>query len=226
VLSIGLSNSNFEIRGVTGFKLSSLTISLLLCCSLLLCESRALADGSVQNASSKDSSISEDDWKVRQRKAHQDVVRGDGYAIANDFIQAVQCYQDAVTLLPNEAKFHFMLACAAWNAKDVDLASEHYSKAIQLNNNFAEAYFGLALCKEKIKEMDAAIAALKECVRLKPNFSNGVGWLQLGKAYDLVADDANAEKAYGMCLSASPVSASVIEEAKACLQKLKHKPKK
>jgi tetratricopeptide (TPR) repeat protein len=205
--------------------MNNLTNSLLLCCSLLLNVSRARADDSVQDASSKDNAISAD-LKIRQRRAYQDVVRGDGYAIANDFIQAVQCYQDAVALLPDEPKFHFMLACALWNAKDIDLASEHYSKTIQLNSNFAEAYFGLALCKEKIKETDAAIAALQECVRLKPNFSNGVGWLQLGKAYELVFDDVNAEQAYGMCLSSSPVSASLIDEAKACLKKLKHKPKK
>ncbi len=198
------------------YEMNRLTNSLLICYSLLFCGSSALADGSVQDAN---------DLKIRQRKAVQDVVRGVRYEQANDFIQAMQCYQDAVTLFPDQAKFHFMLACAAWNAKDIELASEHYSKAIQLNSNFAEAYFGLALCKEKIKEPDAAIAALKECVRLKPSFSDGVGWLQLGKAYDLVSDDVNAEKAYDMCLSSSPVSACVIDEAKACLLKLKHKSK-
>lgn len=190
--------------------------SLLICYSLLFYGSSALANGPVQDSN---------DLRTRIRKADQSVARGVRYEKANDFTRAIQCYQDAVTLFPDQAKFHFMLACAAWNARDTDLALKQYSKTIQLDCNSAGAYFGLALCKEKTKEPLAAIAALKECVRLERNFANGAAWLHLGRAYELVSEDANAEKAYDMCLSATSVSAYVTNEAKECLQKLKQKPK-
>ncbi len=191
----------------------NLATLITICCSWFICAQAVLADAPNGQSFPADLAI--------KRNAIQQLTLGDAYAMSNDFEQAVQCYQNAVVLDPNRAELHFKLACAAWNERNVELASEHFLKTTQLDDHFADAYFGLAKCKERTKQMVEAIAALKECVRLKPSYS--LGWLELGRAYDLVSDDGNAEKAYHMCLSSKEASAGQIDKANAALQRLKRK---
>jgi tetratricopeptide (TPR) repeat protein len=168
---------------------------------------------SLKQKRKKDEIVSAD-LLVQRRKASQLMMLGDSYARANDFNQAIDCYQRAVNLFPDQTVFHFTLACAIWNKyasavankhpdsaceDDLNLSIVHYSKAIELNPQFAEAYLGLGKCKERREDKEGAITALKECVRLKPAY--GAGWFELGRAYDSASDFDNAENAYQTCLS-------------------------
>jgi len=169
---------------------------------------------SLQQKQKKDEIVSAD-LGVRRRKASQLMMLGDSYARASDFNQAIDCYQRAVKLFPDQSVFHFTLACAIWNRyasavatskhpdstceDDLNLSIVHFFKAIELNPQFAEAYLGLGKCKERNEDKEGAITAFKECVRLKPAYS--AGWFALGRAYDAAADFDNAENAYQTCLS-------------------------
>lgn len=168
---------------------------------------------SLQQKRKRDEIVSAD-LGAKRRKASQLMMLGDSYARANDFNQAINCYQRAVNLFPDQSVFHFTLACVILNRyasavankhpdsaceDDLSLSIVHFSKAIELNPQFAEAYLGLGKCKERNEDKEGAITAFKECVRLKPAY--GAGWFALGRAYDAAASFDNVENAYQTCLS-------------------------
>jgi tetratricopeptide (TPR) repeat protein len=109
--------------------------------------------------------------------------------------QARKCFEDELTIDPNNATAEFALGELAKNEGDLALAIRHYQRATTLDTGFSEAYLGYGSALVASKQFEQAIPPLEAYERLAPDSPSG--HYQLALAYAGVGrkDDANREAA-------------------------------
>jgi Flp pilus assembly protein TadD len=129
--------------------------------------------------------------------AQSDVERGQAYSAAGDYVHAQAAFRRAVSVKPTATAWTY-LGITAEKLKDKSGAEEAYKEALAIDPTFPEAAQNLgAIYLDDPPHPDAAIAVLKPAVA-----KNGDPALvqNLGLAYSLKGDVANAAKTYELAL--------------------------
>jgi lipoprotein NlpI len=95
--------------------------------------------------------------------------RGIAYGAKGDQDRAIQDYNEAIRLNPNDAVAYNNRGNAYRRDKgDSDHAIQDYDEAIRLNPNYADAYYNRGLAYGAKGDQDRAIQDLNEAIRLNP----------------------------------------------------------
>ena len=88
--------------------------------------------------------------------------RGNTYYHQHNVIAAIDEYKRAISLRPDQERFHYNLGLAYYSAVLYRQAIESYLNAINLNPEFAEAWYNLSLAFEKNDETEKAVLAYEK----------------------------------------------------------------
>ena len=128
------------------------------------------------------SSPTSDDWKFHLKM-------GNAYYGQGNFVLAVESYQRALALAPDNATAHFQLGCALLNQGKAENAVACYEKAIALKPDYFDAYLNLANTYLNLDKAAAAVASCQRALALKP--ASAAAYLTQGLAY-FALDDFDA----------------------------------
>ena len=106
------------------------------------------------NAQSYKEALQACDNAIQLNSASSRAYHGRGliFTVLKEYGMAVNCYQQACELAPNNTKLHFDMAEQLYILTDYERAYPHYKKAINLNNKYENAY--LASAKVLIDKAD------------------------------------------------------------------------
>jgi tetratricopeptide (TPR) repeat protein len=86
------------------------------------------------------------------------------------FNEAIACYQDAITISPNNPGAYYNLGTLLQEKGELNEAINYYRKVLQINPNHADTYNCLGSVFQKKQEYDEAINCYKKAIELKPYF--------------------------------------------------------
>lgn len=122
---------------------------------------------------------------------------GFAYAVKEEWDEAIQAFDRAVSLDPRYAEAFFNLGEAyqskAQKIRDRNMAimaSENFKKAIEMDPEYAPAYFSLGRFYRQAGNVEGAIYCWEKAVELRPNF--GLAQFYLGEAYLINGDKDKA----------------------------------
>jgi len=156
------------------------------------------------------------------RRAYESILRG-------DFEQAIEWFEQAIALEPDNAAYHYKLSITCARSSRLSKAMEHAREALRLDPDNQAYTFHMnhleamefAVQAEKLLEQQGqaymAAALLREAVRLDPLSSRA--YLLLSVAYGEQEDFALAVQALQEALRLNPED----EMARKLLGKYKHK---
>lgn len=114
---------------------------------------------------------------------------GLAYQEQSQLLDAIEWFDRAVSLEPNSAQIHYLLATALAPAAQTNKAVQSYKRAVELRPNHAAAWLGLGHVLKTVGEQEQAIKAYRQCLEVKPD--NGEAYWSLAnlKTYKLSDDD-------------------------------------
>ena len=95
-------------------------------------------------------------------------IMGVCFASLNDLGNAVESYQQALTIKPNYAEAHYNLGGTLKNLNELDLSIKSYEKALEINPSYAEAHFNLGSVFQALKKYESAISCYKQVLKVNP----------------------------------------------------------
>jgi tetratricopeptide (TPR) repeat protein len=106
--------------------------------------------------------------------------------------EAVNAYQEAVALSPQDAEAHSNLGVTLQELGRLDEAEASYTQAIALKPDYAEAHYNLGVTLQELGRLDEAAVSFKQAIALKPNFAEahsnlGVTLQELGRLDEAAA---------------------------------------
>ncbi|WFD44572.1 protein-serine/threonine phosphatase [Malassezia psittaci] len=113
-----------------------------------------------------DPNLSEDQ---RQEQAIQMKDAGNRYFVQGNYVQAKQCYTQAIALNPKVAAIFSNRAACELKLEQHGLAIEDAGKAIELDAKFAKAYYRRASAHLSILDPKAALPDLRKVLQLEPS---------------------------------------------------------
>lgn len=121
--------------------------------------------------------------------------RGTAYVLKGDSDRAIQDYNEAIRLKPNEANDYVGRATAYGLKGDFDRVIKDSDEAIRLNPQAATAYVDRGVAYATKGDYDRAIRDYDEAIRLSPNgalayYSRGNAYIEMG-GYDRAIPDLN-----------------------------------
>jgi len=125
------------------------------------------------------------------------VWRANCYSWLGEYEIALQDYDRALYLNPEDAPGYFNRACAHGNLGDHEAAIADYTEAIRIKPDYAEAYYGRGFAHFNLGDHEAAIADYTEAIRIKPDyaeayFSRSAARRELGDYQAAIADCTEA----------------------------------
>jgi tetratricopeptide (TPR) repeat protein len=107
-------------------------------------------------------------------------LRGLAWSLKGDYTKAIQDYDEAINIRPNDAWVFNDRGVAYYRQQKYDQALADFSEAIRLSPKFEEAYSYRIKTYSRLKDYEKAEADINEVLRLDPtsakNFNN-VAWL-------------------------------------------------
>jgi tetratricopeptide (TPR) repeat protein len=128
--------------------------------------------------------------------------RGSAYMRKSDYDRAIQDYDDAIRLNPNDASAYDDRGNAYFYKGDYDRAIQNYDDAIRLNPNDASAYTGRGGANFVKGERDRAIQDFNEAIRLNPN--DAIAYSSRGVVYIDIGDHDRAVKDFNDAVRLNP----------------------
>lgn len=98
---------------------------------------------------------------------------GVAYDGQSKYMEAIPCYQKALTIQNNVPDLHFNLGIALSNAGRLQEAAASYRKAIALAPRFFEAYGSLGAVLQRLGDFDAAVANYQKGLSINPQDARG-----------------------------------------------------
>jgi len=130
---------------------------------------------------------------------------GAAYQAKGQFDMAIEQYQAALRLKPDNADAHYNLG-AAYQAKgQFDMAIEQYQAALRLKPDNAEAHNNLGAAYQARGQFDMAIEQYQAALKLKPDYSGAHN--NLGAAYQAKGQFDMAIEQYQAALRLKPDNA-------------------
>jgi Flp pilus assembly protein TadD len=137
--------------------------------------------------------------------------RGFAYNRKGDYDRAIQDYNEAIRLNPNEAFAYDARGRAYRNKGDYDHAIQDYSEAIHLNPNLKYVYNNRGEAYDHKGDYDRAIQNYNEAIRLNPD--DTTVYTNRGRAYFLQSSLSAAVADFEHVIAAAPSSSTALEAA-------------
>lgn len=102
-------------------------------------------------------------------KAQEECTKGNVLFSKKKYNEALECYDQAITLNPKYFQAYFNKATCFNSMKMYADAIEHFDKAIQINANFFQVYFDKAISLFESNEYEEAVVCFDKSIELKPN---------------------------------------------------------
>lgn len=93
---------------------------------------------------------------------------GNEYQLAGQFAKAESAYQEAISVIGNEASLYFNLGNAKRELGKTAEAAKQYQKAIQLSPNDADTYNNLGNVQRELGNLVASIASYQKALDINP----------------------------------------------------------
>ena len=119
-----------------------------------------------------------------------------------DYDKAIECYQKAIELNPDNANAYHGMGVAYEYKQDYDKAIECYQKAIELNPKDAVAYYNMGNAYYNKQDYDKAIECYQKAIELNPK--DAVAYYNMGNAYYNKQDYEKAIEWYEKAIKISP----------------------
>lgn len=98
---------------------------------------------------------------------------GVAYDAQTKYVDAIQCYQKALSIQNNLPDLHFNLGIALSNIGKLHEATASFRKAIALAPRFFEAYGSLGVTLQRLGDFDAAVANYQKGLAINPQDARG-----------------------------------------------------
>ena len=128
--------------------------------------------------------------------------RANSYDNKGEYDRAIQDYDKAIELNPNDAEAYNNRGVAYENKEEYDRAIQDFDKAIELNPNDAEAYRNRGIAYEHKEEHDRAIQDFDKAIELDPN--DAEAYRDRGIAYEHKEEFDRAIKDYDKAIELNP----------------------
>jgi len=125
---------------------------------------------------------------------------------ANDPMEKIRCYTEAISLDPNFALAYFCRGLVFQHRNEVHLAIQDYTNAILYNPDLATAYCNRGFMRVLQGDADGALEDCNEAIRLQPRF--GAAYCNRGMAYRKKEKIEKAIEDYTTAIELEPQSAS------------------
>ncbi len=102
-----------------------------------------------------------------------DLEQGDTFRKAGQWKEALQCYQTAAQLEPNNWLVHHQIGDVFLNFENYKEAVHAYQKAIELGSDSCWSYCNLGRSLQKLNRLEEAIPLMYKATELKPDFAWG-----------------------------------------------------
>jgi len=87
------------------------------------------------------------------------------------FDEAIDSYNQAIQIYPNNPDTHYNLGFAFQNLSEFDNAVNSYNKAIQLKPDYVDAYGNLGNALKELGRLDDSIHSYNKVIQLKPDYA-------------------------------------------------------
>ncbi len=154
----------------------------------------------------------------REIVANAYINRGVAYDSKGEYDRAIEDYDKAIALNPNDASFYYNRGNTYDYKGEYDRAITDYDQAIALDPKLAPAYGNRGLVYARKGENDRAIMDFNKAIALEPEYA--MNYFYRGLAYEKLGDKQKAEPDYQKTLSLLPGDKSAV----AGLQRLKAAP--
>jgi tetratricopeptide (TPR) repeat protein len=131
-------------------------------------------------------------------KAEQDAERrysvAVGYYRQRLLMETINAVRQAVAIVPNNAKYQFLLGLALEEIGNVRDAQTAYQRAVELDPKHAGAWHNLGNCLKLLDRIPEAIVAYQHCIEIRPNDS--FAYYSLGGVLERTADSERSILCY------------------------------
>jgi tetratricopeptide (TPR) repeat protein len=121
---------------------------------------------------------------------------------------AIEAWQKAIAVDPNDARVNFGLAGALAAAGRSKESIAYFQKATEVNPDFIEAFYGLGVAQMREQNADGAVAAFQAAIQLSPQFFQAHE--SLGFAYFVQGKNSDALLHLRLALDGEPDRVSVL----------------
>jgi len=132
--------------------------------------------------------------------------------------EALQRYDEAITLKPDLARAHFNRGTLLLDRGDAADALEAFAKALQFKPDSAGAYFNIGSAHARLARHEAAAGAYRRALALKPDFAEAE--VALGATLEELGQDEAAVQSYRRALKIQPDHALAHEKQAELLKRL------
>lgn len=115
---------------------------------------------------------------------------------------AINHYQRALALQPQDAESHNNLAVALQDCSQLLLAEQHFQQALRLNPRYATAYFNYGNLLQQQGRLEVARAYYQDAIAADPNYAKAYG--NLGHLYRRQGNLEMAETYYRRAINLNP----------------------
>lgn len=132
--------------------------------------------------------------------------RGVEKATSGDQQAAIQLYNQAIQLNPNDAEAHYKRGNINYELGNLDAAITDYTKTIQLQPDYANAYYNRGLVYYDQQAYQSAIQDYNQLIKLKPNDSEA--YYKRGLVYFTLKNHTQAIEDYTQAIRLNPNDAA------------------
>src|SRR5438477_9628646 len=138
----------------------------------------------------------------RQEQSMSWTDRGNAAALQGDYEGAVEAFEKAVEINPNDARARYNLALAQQYLGDSEIAVAGYRRAIDLDPQLIDAYINLGNLYGELGLQEDSLETLQQALELDPE--NSELYLSVGDAYRTQNLYQDAIQAYRQALILNP----------------------
>ncbi len=96
------------------------------------------------------------------------LIKGDAFAYNKQYKEAIECYEEAIKIDPENAPAYNDKGNVLYNLKQYDKAIVCYDEAIRINPAYAIAYYNKGNALHGLRQYDKAIVCYDEAIRINP----------------------------------------------------------
>jgi len=148
--------------------------------------------------------------------------RGNSYLEMERYDQAINDYNQAIILVPDNANFYSNRANAYEQKNQSNRAISDYNTAIHLNPKFAIAYNNRGTVFKNQEKFESAIADFNKSISLNPGYP--YVYLNRGTTYEQIGEFDKAESDFRMAIRLNPNDEFLVKEVYESLKRIGKEP--
>ncbi|MBK9631963.1 MAG: tetratricopeptide repeat protein [Saprospiraceae bacterium] len=129
-------------------------------------------------------------------------IRGYNKILKGDFRGALEDYNIAIELEPEESHAYNNRGGAKAELGDIGGAIKDYSKAIEINPNYSDAYYNKAISIKDLGDLRGAIQNYDKAIEINPNFTGA--YINRGVVKSELGDNRGAIEDYSKAIEINP----------------------